>query len=197
MFGGFITDCGQIKKIEETNDGKRFFVSCAYSDLARGESIAVDGVCLTVTDHGLGYFSCDLSPETLKRTRASTLKAGDLINLERSITLNDRLNGHIVMGHVDQTCVIEQKKCFSDYVQYRVSGVHADAQGFLVYKGSIALNGVSLTLNKVEHDAFEVMLIPETLLKTNLKNMEIGWIVNVEYDYFAKLIAKQMAVARQ
>jgi riboflavin synthase len=193
MFSGYISDCGYLDDCEKTAHGARFCIVSGYAELERGESIAVDGVCLTVTDIGSDRFFCDLSPETLSCTRAGRLLKGDRVNLERSLCLNDRLNGHLVMGHVDQTCQLEMKHVLSDYTQLRFSGVQPEARAFIVAKGSIALNGVSLTLNKVEDDAFEVMLIPETLIKTNLSRLSIGDGVNVEFDYFAKLVAKQIS----
>ena len=194
MFTGYISDCGRVHYIEKTHNTMRLHIDCAYTDLQQGESIAIDGVCLTVTHQSAKRFTCDLSPETVQCTRVADLSIGAFVNLERSLCLSERLNGHVVMAHVDQTCVVEAKHILPEYLHYRFSGVEARSQAFLVNKGSIAINGVSLTLNKVEDDAFEVMLIPETLSKTNLGELLVGDRVNVEYDYFAKLVAKQMSL---
>ncbi|MDF3055629.1 MAG: ribE [Gammaproteobacteria bacterium] len=191
MFSGYISDCGYLKEIKKTAQGVRFCITSTYERLERGESIAVDGACLTVTDILQDSFFCDLSPETLACTRAGRLVEGDRVNLERSICLNDRLNGHLVTGHVDQTCLLKKKNVLSEYTQLSFSGVHLEAFAFIVPKGSVAINGVSLTLNNVEKDVFDIMLIPETLAKTNLSELEAGDYVNVEFDYFAKLVAKQ------
>jgi riboflavin synthase len=188
MFTGYIDHCGKILHIDSSSAGKRFHIACDFPDLTRGESIAVNGACLTVTDCAPGEFYCDLSPETLAVTTAHQLKPGSLINLERSLRANDRLHGHFVMGHVDQVCQVAAKENFTDYVEYRFSGVLQETRHFLVRKGSITVNGVSLTLNTISQDTFAVMLIPETLRKTNLSALEPGDVVNVEYDYLAKIV---------
>jgi|JI102314DRNA_FD_contig_51_693835_length_789_multi_3_in_0_out_0_2 riboflavin synthase len=194
MFTGFIDHCGEILAVEPLSVGKRLLIACNYEDLAQGESIAINGACLTVSEHDNKQFWCDLSPETLAATAVNQLMPGDLVNLERSLKINDRLHGHFVLGHVDQVCKVVRKKVLEDFTEYAFDGVLADKKNFLVKKGSIAINGVSLTLNDIMPDAFDVMLIPETLRKTNLGLLKIGDSVNVEYDYLAKIICNKKAL---
>lgn len=193
MFTGCINHSGKIIGVDNTPDGKRLHIACDYTDLALGESIAVNGICLTVTAQTPGTFSCDISPETLQVTAAKSYTINTLVNLERSLRITDRLNGHFVMGHVDQVCVVTDKHTHADYIEYCFDSLLPDAWPFFVPKGSVAVNGVSLTLNRVEQDTFSVMLIPETLRITNLSQLAIGDLVNVEYDYLAKLLARQGA----
>jgi riboflavin synthase len=193
MFTGCIDDRGTITAIENQPAGKRFRIACQYTDLTVGESIAVNGACLTVTEHKPNEFCCDLSPETLDVTTAKYLTVGSSVNLERSLRLNDRLDGHFVLGHVDQVCRVAHRESVGEFVQYTFTGINAAGAKLLVYKGSIAVNGVSLTLNRVIENGFEVMLIPKTLEKTNLGSLHTGDFVNIEYDYLAKLVTNQIS----
>jgi len=192
MFTGYIEHCGKLLHIEEKPQGKRFIVETRYQDILVGESICVSGICLTAVSVAENQFVCDLSPETLALTNADTWQVGCLVNLERSLQINDRLNGHFVMGHIDQTCIVDTINQQADFWALSFSGILSEAAAFLVKKGSIAINGVSLTINAVNNDAFEVMLIPETLSRTNLQSLQVGDTVNIEYDYLAKIIAKQV-----
>ena len=133
-----------------------------------------------------------MSPETLQVTRTGNFQLGTKVHLERSLRLADRLHGHFVMGHVDQVCWLEAKTDWTDFQCYRFSGVQNESKKFLVSKGSMAINGVSLTLNQIVGDGFEVMLIPETLHRTNLADLTVGEMVNVEYDYLAKLVINRL-----
>jgi riboflavin synthase len=191
MFTGCINHCGKITDVDELSSGKRFRIACDYTDLVIGESIAVNGVCLTVVQCIAEEFSCDISPETLAVSSMRDLNIGHVVNLERSLRVSDRLNGHFVMGHVDQVCRVAAKQPHTDYVEYRFNGLLPAAKPFFVTKGSVAVNGVSLTLNSVKDDTFSVMLIPETLRITNLSTLNVGNLVNVEYDYLAKVIAQR------
>lgn len=193
MFTGCIDDRGTITAIENQPAGKRFRIACHYTDLELGESVAVNGACLTVTEHQPNEFCCDLSPETLNVTTAKYLTVGSSVNLERSLRLNDRLDGHFVLGHVDQVCRVSQHESVGEFVKYAFTGIDAAGTKLLVYKGSIAVNGVSLTLNRVIENGFEVMLIPKTLEKTNLGSLHTGDYVNIEYDYLAKLVTNQIS----
>jgi riboflavin synthase len=190
MFTGYIHHTGKILQIDALPHGKRFLIACNYTDLEQGESIAVNGACLTAVNCTPHQFYCDVSPETLAITTADHLKPGDAVNLERSLRANDRLHGHFVMGHVDQVCVVAAKKRFTDYTEYTFDHFAIENKPFLVQKGSIAVNGVSLTLNIITNDSFTVMLIPETLRNTNLSALEVGDSVNIEYDYLAKIVTK-------
>jgi len=191
MFTGYIHHTGKVIQVDSLPHGKRFLISCNYLDIEHGESIAVNGACLTAVDCTPHQFYCDVSPETLAVTTAGSLKPGDAVNLERSLRINDRLHGHFVMGHVDQVCQVAAKKLFTDYTEYSFNHVTPENRVFLVQKGSVAVNGVSLTLNTITQDTFSVMLIPETLRNTNLSTLEVGDSVNIEYDYLAKIVTNQ------
>lgn len=188
MFTGLVDHCGKILEINNSLNDKRFLIACDFQDLIKGESIAVNGICLSVTECTPGQFSCDLSPETLAVTAAHHLKPESLVNLERSLRANDRLHGHFVLGHVDEVCTVAAKETEGDYVEYRFSGISKEAKQWIVKKGSIAVNGVSLTVNTLDKDTFSVMLIPETLRNTNLSQLALGDAVNIEYDYLAKIL---------
>src|SRR5471030_2221415 len=123
MFTGCINHCGKILDIDELSVGKRFRIACDYTDLVTGESIAVNGVCLTVVQCVPGEFACDVSPETLAVSSMRALTIGHVVNLERSLRIIDRLNGHFVMGHVDQVCQVAAKQHHADYVEYRFNGL--------------------------------------------------------------------------
>jgi riboflavin synthase len=192
MFTGLITDAGKILEINSSPEGKRCLISCAYTDIQQGESIAINGICLTALDCTLHQFYADISPETLAVTTAQFLKPGDTVNLERALRLQDRLGGHFVLGHVDQIGRVLSKKFLDTYTEYVLGDLLPDTKKFLIHKGSIAINGVSLTINRLTADTLSVMLIPETLRNTNLAALAVGDSVNLEYDYLAKITAKQL-----
>ena len=191
MFTGCIDQCGKLINKEETPSGQRFHISCNYTDLAEGESIAVNGVCLTVTTQGSQKFSCDVSPETLAVTQLGQQEPGGALNLERSLKLGDRLNGHFVLGHVDETVVVTAKQAEGSFLALHCRGISPAKKSLLVMKGCLTLNGVSLTVNFHDGDGFSVMLIPETLKRTNLRSLSVGDHVNIEYDYLAKLMQNE------
>ncbi len=192
MFTGIIDHCGKIEQITPTETGLRLQISCQFQALQLGESIAVDGVCLTVTDCHPNGFSCDLSPETCQLTRFGQISEAELVNLERALRLGDRLGGHWVSGHVDQVAVLAEQQLQGEFVYLRFAGLSPTALQYLIKKGSIAVNGVSLTINAVLADGFAVMLIPHTLSLTNLAYLEVGSQVNLEFDMIAKMVAKQV-----
>src|SRR5262245_8248886 len=142
MFSGIIDHCGTINKIENRPNALRLTIDCKFSDFQLGESIAVDGICLTVTDHADTTFCCDLSSETLRLTTANEFQVGRQVNLERALRVGDRLGGHWVMGHVDQWGVVEKITQDQEFLKMQISGVAKDAMAFLLKKGSIAVNGV-------------------------------------------------------
>lgn len=188
MFTGCIDHCGYLVKIEELASGKRFHISSRFPDLKLGESIAVNGVCLSLVQVNADEFIVDVSPETLKVAGFSTIPAGSLVNLERAMLVNDRLHGHFVLGHVDATTRLTQITAYNDFLEYSFAIPEPQARLFLVKKGCIAVNGVSLTLNQVDENKFTVMLIPDTLAKTNLSALRPLDHVTIEYDYLAKLL---------
>lgn len=196
MFTGIVDHCGEIRESVPAGTGLRLHVASVFDDLALGESVSVDGACLTVTSITEIGFWCDLSEETLRLTRAGTYSAGQRVNLERALRMGDRLGGHIVSGHVDRTVTVVSRRETDGFVEFRFGGFADSERGYLVPKGSIALNGVSLTLNEVSGGEVAVMLIPHTLEITNLSRLEAGHPVNVEFDWMTKLILNDVRHTR-
>lgn len=188
MFTGIIDHCGRIEKIVEGTRSLRVTIATIFKDLVEGESIAVDGACLTVVAPREGAFDCEVSPETMRLTVMGNYREGACVNLERALRLGDRLGGHFVMGHVDGKARVERKVVHTDYVELGFGGVPAQGARYLVPKGSVAVNGVSLTLNEVGPGTFSVMLIPHTLERTNLKELAEKSEVNLEFDWLTKVI---------
>lgn len=187
MFTGLIEKTGTVKNITLNKTGANLtFAVDNFSDVKIGDSIAINGVCLSITSIKDNILKADIMNETLNLTNLKFLKCGDLINLERAMKLNQRLDGHIVSGHIDTTSKV--KKITNDGFSTRIE--FTCNTDLIIKKGSIAINGVSLTVTNIENDFFEVSLIPLTQNETNLKNLKIGDIVNIEYDLFAKYIQK-------
>lgn len=190
MFTGLIEQTAIIKDIKITSSGAVISYCCKniYNDINIGDSIAVNGVCLTVKSKENGIIYSDIMKETLEITNLKLLKNGDAINIERAMQVNSRLDGHIVSGHIDTIASV--KNVVQDGFSKRVT-FNCDTN-LIIKKGSVAINGVSLTVADVSDNSFEVSLIPLTQNETNLKNIKIGDIVNIEYDIFAKYIQKFM-----
>lgn len=188
MFSGIVDHTGILKSIEQKPKGLLFRIQTQFTDFVLGESIAVDGVCLTVVNSSDNTFDCELSPETLKLTIAKTYNVGRTVNLERAMRLNDRIGGHLVTGHVDKTLCIDHRILHDEFIELRFTGFSEEDRAFLIKKGCVAINGVSLTVNTVNADYFSVMLIPHTLERTSLSTIKPGQRVNIEWDYVAKLI---------
>lgn len=192
MFTGIVDHCGRIVKIDKTPDAVSVWIESNFTDCTPGESIAIDGICLTVNDPTPSQFRVDLSPETCRLTTGNQFQVGRLVNLERSLRLTDRLGGHMVLGHVDQQCQLQSKTTIKEFIEMNFTGLVPQAQRFFVTKGSVSVNGVSLTINQVFDGGFQVMLIPHTLGRTNLGELKVGDKVNIEYDWLAKMIAHQV-----
>lgn len=190
MFTGIIDHCGKIVAVTRTGDRTTLSIQNNFTDLQLGESIAVDGVCLTVTQAKNNIFSCDLSAETLKVTVAGHYAVGDFINLERALKLTDRIGGHFVTGHVDQTVTVESREHQGEFIVIHFNLPSSHMNLHLIPKGSICINGVSLTLNTINPLGFSVTLIPHTLEKTGLKTLVAGTVVNVEFDLITKIIVQ-------
>lgn len=191
MYTGIVDHLGVIKRIEKINDGIRLVISTEFNELVLGESIAVDGFCVTVTEFAEGQFSCELSPETLKLTTASEFSEGTQVNLERSLRLGDRLGGHFVMGHVDAVAEVESLDNQGDFLQVKFAGLLPSQQVYLCKKGSVSVNGVSLTINESYPHGFSVMLIPHTQQRTNLQYLRKHSKVNIEFDTIARQVVHQ------
>ncbi len=188
MFTGIIEELGAV--LERAPD--RITVSCrtVLTDADVGSSIAVNGVCLTVVDRGPGHLGFDLSEETLRRTSLAGLSPGDLVNLERPVTLTTRLGGHLVQGHVDgvgEVHGVEAEPAGGAWLTIRPP---AELLRYLVDKGSVSVDGVSLTVAGADGDAFSVALIPHTLAVTTLGTARVGDAVNLEVDVLAKYVER-------
>lgn len=186
MFTGIIETTGVVESLERQDGGARLTVRAAdLGELTRGESVAVNGVCLTVLPAGEQLFSADLSNETLQRTTLGALSPATRVNLERAMRLGDRLGGHIVQGHVDATGVLAARSEEGAFAIFRWSCPREFAH-YLIAKGSVAVDGVSLTVVDPDAETFGAALIPETLQKTNLGELRVGDPVNLEFDVMAK-----------
>jgi len=186
MFTGIIRQIGTIESVEQLASGARITVRHGFDPpLTRGESVAVAGVCLTVLPDSPERFHADLSPETLARTTLGSLGAGDRLNLERALTLADRLGGHLVQGHVDAVGHLEWRREDDEFATFRWT-YPSEYADLVVDKGSIAIDGVSLTIVEPDDHSFAVALIPETLEKTTLDDLQPGSPSNLEFDVMAK-----------
>ena len=192
MYTGIINHIGKLLAIETIAKGLRLTIATEFTNFNMGESIALDGICVTVVAFREGEFDCELSPETLKLTTANHFKVGTEINLERSLTLSDRLGGHFVMGHVDTVLQVKTIETHAEFTRMIFKGLTKDNKPYFAKKGSACINGVSLTINEIYEDGFEVMLIPHTLERTNLKNLKENDFVNVEYDTIARIVVHQL-----
>ena len=190
MFTGLVAGMGSVEAVEEDGEGVRLRVATPLgAELAAGDSVAVNGVCLTAVDPSADGFGADVMAETLRRSSLGPLSAGDHVNLELPLRASDRLGGHIVQGHVDGTGTVESA---SDEGFARVVRIAAgpDVLRYVVEKGSIAIDGVSLTVASVDDGGFTVSLIPETLERTTLGEAVAGRVVNLEVDVLAKYVEK-------
>lgn len=193
MFTGLIESTALIVENQALQSGRRLVINAVFDAIQSGESIAVNGVCLTaLPDQRLEYLAFDLSPETLTMTTLGDLVPGQSVNLERSLLASSRMGGHYVSGHVDTTANVQWLRPVGDFVELAIGDFGVDATRFLIPKGSITLDGVSLTINEVG-DSVTVMLIPHTLAMTTFKKLNVGQRVNVEFDYLARIIAHQLA----
>jgi riboflavin synthase len=191
VFTGIVEDLGEIVAVEELTQAKRITIRSAVvtEDAKEGDSIAVNGVCLTVTSKQGENFTADVMQETLDRSTLAKAHPQDRVNLERSVRLSDRLGGHLVQGHVDATGVIEERTPAEHWEVVRIT-LPKDISRYVVEKGSIAIDGTSLTVSRVEKDSFEVSLIPETLKRTTLGRKQKGDPVNLEVDIIGKYVER-------
>ncbi|MBP6043809.1 MAG: riboflavin synthase [Rhodoluna sp.] len=191
MFTGIVEELGRVKAIEQQADAVRLTIEgpIAVSDVKRGDSIAVSGTCLTAVEFDTTTFTADVMKETLDRTSLSELKVGDPVNLERAMTAATRFGGHVVQGHVDGVGHIISREPSENWEWLRVS-IPAELMKYIVLKGSITIDGVSLTVNEVGEDFIGLSLIPETLALTTLGSKSVGAKVNVEADVMAKHIER-------
>jgi riboflavin synthase len=205
VFTGIVEDLGEVEDVDQQGDFARIYVrsSVVTSDARIGDSICVSGVCLTVTGligengpansapdgPGPRGFTADIMGETLRHSSLKSLSPGTRVNLERSVRLEDRLGGHLVQGHTDGTGTIQSRVSHADWDVVRIS-LPADLARYVVHKGSITVDGISLTVSGIDDGWFEVSLIPETLKRTTLGAKQPGDEVNLEVDVIAKYVEK-------
>jgi riboflavin synthase len=194
VFTGLIADLGTVERVDRGADGARMRIATELAaDIADGDSVAVNGVCLTAAARGNGSFEADVMNQTLTVTSLAPLESGDHVNLELAVRAGDRLGGHLVQGHVDAAAAVMAVQ--QDGFARRVEIELADAlRPYVVERGSVAVDGVSLTVAGLTGRGFEVSLIPETLERTTLGRVQEGTIVNIEVDQVARYV--EQAVSR-
>jgi riboflavin synthase len=195
MFTGIILGKGKIIEKRPLGGGMLFAIEADFelTDPAEGESIAVNGVCLTAKTISGRRFTVDVSPESLDRTNLGGLACGAVVNLERALRLTDRLGGHMVSGHVDATVRILERRAVGDYVLFTFA-LPEGLGRYIIEKGSITIDGISLTVNSCDAAAFSVSIIPHTLVITTLGNRQAGDLVNIEVDLIGKYVEKLLSV---
>ncbi|NMB22422.1 MAG: riboflavin synthase [Corynebacterium sp.] len=193
MFTGIVEELGSVSGVENLGDSVRLTISAArvLEDVNLGDSISVNGVCLTVATFEDGHFTADCMQETLDRSSLGSLTVGSPVNLERAMAANGRLGGHIMQGHVDGTTTLLSRESSENWDVLRFA-LPADLARYVVEKGSIALNGTSLTVSSLGEDWFEVSLIPTTLRETTHGQLQVGDVVNIEVDVIAKYVERMM-----
>jgi riboflavin synthase len=197
MFTGIVEQLGEVAEIKPTSAGLRLRLTTDLApDLELGESLAGNGVCLTVVSAGADGVHMDVSPETIRVSALGSLKRGSVVNLERSLRADTRISGHFVQGHVDATGTIEEIRRDGDswWMTVKFPSAHA---GLIVRKGSIAVDGISLTVAGVDDKRFDVQIIPFTWQQTNLRTVRVNDAVNLEFDLIGKYVLRAMEVARR
>ncbi len=191
MFTGIVEEIGQIKGVQRNVKSVRLTVAAGkvLEDVKLGDSIAVNGVCLTVTEFSSASFVADVMPETMKRSNLGSLGSGARVNLERALKLSDRLGGHIVSGHIDGMGQIIGKKQDDNAIWISIEAPPAILR-YIIEKGSVAIDGISLTVAYVDDHSFKVSIIPHTQDETTLVGLKVGTKVNLENDLTAKYIEK-------
>ena len=201
MFTGLISDIGEVVHVEDEGPLRRLRVACGYdaSSLGVGASVAHGGVCLTVVNIGRAgnraTINVDIGAETLALTTAKTWREGTKLNLERSLRLGDELGGHLVSGHVDGVAEIVSRKDFDGMAEFKIRAPSRLAK-FIAQKGSVALDGTSLTVNRVDGEAFSILLIPHTLAVTTWSERRAGDLINIEVDQMARYAARLIEASK-
>ena len=193
MFTGLVEEVGKVKTNVRTYDGARLEVEAkkVIEDTKLGDSVAVNGVCLTVVDIKENSLTFDISNETLKRSNLGFLKPADPVNLERALKVSDRLGGHIVQGNVDTVAKLIYKEKRGDHYTFKFQ-IERQFLPLVIEKGSIAIDGISLTINYIDDEVISINVIPHTYENTNLKFRQVGDTVNVEFDILGKYIVKAL-----
>ncbi len=197
MFTGIIEGFGYLRAMRPTGQGTRFAIESEF-ELDRvklGDSIAVNGACLTAVSLDGRRFEVDVAPESIARTTFAKARIGERMNLERALRLSDRLDGHLVSGHIDGTAVISGKQVHSNAIIVTFS-VDSSLSNYMIKKGSVAIDGISLTINNCSRDAFDVSIIPHTAKLTTIGFKEPGETVNIETDMIGKYVEKFLTSGR-
>jgi riboflavin synthase len=191
MFTGIVESMGTVKRLARKGEDARLFIDTSMNldDLKIGDSIAINGACLTVTEKTGSVFSADVSAETMARTNIKLLKSGEKVNLEKSLRMNSFLGGHLVLGHVDGMGKIKEKITKANSIQFGVE-IDNELSRYVVEKGSVAVDGISLTVNSCEKSRFHVNIIPHTARNTTLEFKKVADLVNIETDIIAKYVEK-------
>jgi len=192
VFTGIIEELGRVRAIDRREGGARLEIaaSTVLADARPGDSIAVNGCCLTVVDRGDGWWAADAVIETLERTALGSLERDDSVNLERPLRLSDHLGGHLVQGHVDAVGQVAARRPLADGSTRFTFSAPADVLRYVVEKGSVAVDGISLTVAALGDETFDVAIIPHTLAVTTLGQRDPGAVVNVEADLIAKYVER-------
>ncbi len=195
MFTGIVQGTGRLLAKQRIGGGMAFDLEAGFelSDPEEGESIAVNGVCLTAYEIKGRRFRVDVSPESLSRTTLGSLNVGDTVNMERALQLSDRLGGHLVSGHVDCVAHVHERKASGDYTIFTFS-LPKEFDRYVIEKGSVAIDGISLTVNSCHEGRFSVSIIPHTLKVTTFGDLQSGHSVNIEVDIIGKYVEKLLSV---
>lgn len=199
MFTGLVEEVGTVRSVTPVGDGARVEIDAALvlTDVEMGASIAVNGCCLTVVDWGAGWWAADAVPETLNRTNLGALSPGDPVNLERPLPANGRYGGHVVQGHVDGTGAVQRIEQLDDGSYLFTFSLPAELGVYVVEKGSIAVDGISLTVADVTPTSFSIAIIPHTHAVTAMGRRRVGDTVNVEADVLAKYVERLVRPSQQ
>lgn len=194
MFTGLIEETGDVQNIVHGTKSCKITIKAkkVLEDVKIGDSIAVNGTCLTVVDFGSSFFTADVMPETVKRTILAKLKNGDIVNLERTMALGDRFGGHIVSGHIDGLGEIVNMKKDDNAIVIAIK-VSSEVVKYIIEKGSVAIDGISLTVVSVDSESFSVSIIPHTAAMTNLYYKKAGDYVNIETDVIGKYVERLLS----
>jgi riboflavin synthase len=192
MFTGLVETVGRVARTTRSGEGAVLTVEGALAgdEVRLGDSIAVNGICLTVVKLEKGLYSFDVSPETVETSTFAAWRPGDAVNLERALRLCDRLGGHLVSGHVDTVAVVEEKRETAGNTCFRFRLLSEKSSRYLVEKGSVAVDGISLTVNSVDGATFTLNVIPHTAEQTNLRFRKVGDRINIETDMIGRYVER-------
>ncbi|HBB53850.1 MAG TPA: riboflavin synthase [Legionellales bacterium] len=192
MFTGLVDALGEVIEFRRQPKSASLTIKFPYTSVVLGESIAVNGVCLTVMQARRDELSFDVSSETLAITNLGQLQVGDTVNGERALQANARLGGHWVTGHVDTITRVISLESLDEYVKLVIGPFSESQRFYLIKKGSITVDGVSLTINELSEDQIELMLVPHTIQNTCFSKIKLGQVLNIEFDYMTRTIAHQL-----